>query len=338
MSRHNKCPVTVITGFLGSGKTTLLAKLLSHEELQDTAVIINEYGQASLDHRLIRRVDENTRFLKGGCVCCNMRDDLVDELKELWNLHEQKGVKLDRTVLETTGLADPAPILFSVLMDPMLVHHYYVDKVVCCVDAVNGELHLRENTESIKQIVVADKLVITKTDLVTADQIAHLREHLAELNPAAEIIEAAYGEVAPDEIFGATDEERSPLIYNQPISDEGPHEKTIQSLAIEFHQPLEWTAFGLWLSMLLFAHGEKMLRVKGMVDVGVEGPVMINGVQHVIHPPLHLSGWQDEEKKSQLVFIMKDILPAQILDSLEAFQGMLGGRPEIHKIGTDAAH
>ncbi len=143
----NRHPITVVTGFLGSGKTTLLSNVLKDERFANTAVIINEYGQAGLDHRLIRRIEEKTRLLGGGCICCNMREDLVNELKSILNESERGEIKLDRVVIETTGLADPAPILFSILMDPLLTNRYFVDGVICCLDAANGELHLRNNPE-----------------------------------------------------------------------------------------------------------------------------------------------------------------------------------------------
>ena len=335
MTPDGRCPITVVTGFLGSGKTTLLANVLRRGAMDRTAVIINEYGQAGLDHRLIRRIEERTRLLSGGCICCNMRDDLINELKDLLNEMEQ-GADYDRVVIETTGLADPAPILFSILMDPVLVHHFCVDFVICCIDAANGALHLRENPESVRQAVAADKLVITKTDLVSAEELRALRHMLRHLNPAAAVLEGANGEIDPEAVFAPSERlhtaEEVRQIEEAYASSPVRHNETVRSMSIKFEEPLEWTAFGLWMSLLLYAHGEEMLRVKGIVDVGEKGPIVINGVQHIIHPPQHLESWNGEEKNSQIVFIMKEIRPEQILRSLETFQHMLGAYPQIEEI------
>lgn len=340
MQADNRCPITVVTGFLGSGKTTVLSNVLKHDKLKNTAVIINEYGQAGLDHRLIRRIEERTRLLSGGCICCNMRDDLINELKDLLDAYERQEVKIDRVVIETTGLADPAPILFSILMDPVLVHHYYVDFVVCCLDGANGELHLRENAESVKQIVTADKVIITKTDLIDTETIHMLRHRLQHLNPAADVMQAANGVIDPDMLFmskGTHIHTAEKLKEAEASVAPGAikHNESVRSMSIKFYEPLDWTAFGLWMSMLLYSHGEKMLRIKGIVDVGEKGPIVINGVQHIIHPPQHLADWNGEEKNSQIVFIMKEIEPQQILRSLETFQHILGAYPKIEEINLN---
>lgn len=333
-------PITIVTGFLGSGKTTLLSNVLRNEKYRNTAVIINEYGQAGLDHRLIRRIEEKTRLLSGGCICCNMREDLLQEIKEILNEKERGEVEMDRVVIETTGLADPAPVLFSILMDPLLTNRFYVDAVVCCLDAANGELHLQNNQESVKQIATADTVIITKTDLVDKEKVTAMRSRLSQLNPAAIVLEAANGQIDADVVFANSQNQMEERIgrLEQLKLDDGlglEHNSTVRSMAIEFYKPLDWTSFGLWLSMLLYSHGEKMLRVKGMVDVGDQGPVVINGVQHIIHPPHHLDDWCGEERNSQIVFIMKEIAPEQIMDSLVAFQNILGSAPEIKEINLN---
>lgn len=341
IERDNRHPITVVTGFLGSGKTTLLSNVLKDERFANTAVIINEYGQAGLDHRLIRRIEEKTRLLGGGCICCNMREDLVNELKSILNEAERGEIKLDRVVIETTGLADPAPILFSILMDPLLTNRYYVDGVVCCLDAANGELHLRNNSESVKQIVSADTVIITKTDIADRQMVEKMRQRLWQLNPAAVIMEAAKGRVDPEAVLaGGRGQISSRMARLKQVKGSypkgaGEHDRGVRSMSIKFYEPLDWTAFGLWMSMLLYAHGEKMMRIKGMVDVGDEGPIVINGVQHIIHPPSHLAGWNGEERNSQIVFIMKDLEPRQLMDSLVAFQNILGSAPEISEINLN---
>lgn len=336
----NRRAVTIVTGFLGSGKTTVLARLLKDKRFQNTAAIINEFGEAGLDHRLIRRIEERTRLLQGGCICCNMRDDLINELKEILNEYERGEIELDRIVIETTGLADPAPILFSILMDPLLTNRYYVDNIVCCLDAANGELHLKNNPESIKQIAVADTIIITKTDIVDKETVALMHEKLRQLNPAATVHEAANGKIDADAVFGDGQNRmekisRLSTVERENLSDME-HASDIHSLSIKFFDALDWTSFGIWLSMLLYAHGEKMLRVKGFVDVGESGPIVINGVQHIIHPPHHLSDWRDdEERNSQIVFIMKELEPKRVIESLRAFQKILGATPTIEEINSN---
>lgn len=338
MLNENKTPLTIVTGFLGSGKTTLLSNVLKDPFFEGTSVIINEYGQAGLDHRLIRRIEERTTLLSGGCVCCNRRDDLVNELKDMLNAHQRGELPLDRVILETTGLADPAPILFSILTDPLLVHHYYIDMVIACLDSANGEMHLSQNPESVKQIVSADRVIITKTDLTDEKTVQHLRQRIQTINPAAQISTAAHGRVGIDLFSTPTSavvpaEERFERL---PASAAGEHTTNVHSMAIQFEKPLDWLAFGIWMSMLLQKHGEKMFRIKGIVDVGEMGPIVLNGVQHIIHPPQHLPDWRDyEEHNSQIVFIMKDIEPHQILDSLNAFQHLIGAEPEIQEINLN---
>ncbi|MHB1406858.1 MAG: CobW family GTP-binding protein [Desulfitobacteriaceae bacterium] len=339
MNNDNKCPVTIVTGFLGSGKTTLLGRLLSEPGLSGTAVLVNEFGKVGLDHSLLRRIDERTTLLGGGCVCCNMRDDLVQELKDLLNSYERGEIAtLDRVIIETTGLADPAPILFTVLTDPLLMHHYYIDFVITAVDAVNGHLHLDKNSESLKQIVVADKIIVTKTDLVTREQIESLVARIRGINPSAQIIEAIHGHVDAPELFDndKSDIMRQPLKrINQECALPTIHKHndgTVRSIALSFDEPLDWIAFGLWLSMLLYARGGDVLRVKGLIDVGESGPVVLNGVQHIIHPPRHLEDWAEEEHMSKLVFIMKTIEPRTILHSLRAFQHVIGASPTLLEV------
>jgi G3E family GTPase len=333
----NLCPIDIVTGFLGSGKTTLLGNLLKKGGFEGTSVIINEYGQAGLDHRLIRRIEERTTLLSGGCVCCNRRDDLVAELSNMLNAHQTGELPLDRVVIETTGMADPAPILFSIFTHPVLVHHYSVESVISCLDAVNGERHLDNNPESVKQIASSDRIVITKTDIEEEEAILRLRERVAEINPAARILEATSDRI-PDALFppdvGRPPRVRPPLLPSE--AKGGRHASNIRSMSIGFEEPLDWLAFGVWFSMLLQEYGEKMFRVKGIVDVGEKGPIVLNGVQHVIHPPIHLEDWKDyETRRSEIVFIMRDIEPRRILDSLNAFQRIIGARPTIDEISMD---
>jgi G3E family GTPase len=187
--RDTRRPVTVVTGFLGSGKTTLLGKVLPEPSMANIAVLINEFGEVGLDHHLLRRVDERTILLGSGCVCCTTREDLIGALLELLALDERGEIpRLDRVVIETTGLADPAPILYTIFTDPVLQHHFSVDLVLATVDAVNGDLHLDRNPESLKQAAAADKIVITKTDIAEPRAVNGLLLRLGTINPSARLL------------------------------------------------------------------------------------------------------------------------------------------------------
>ncbi|MEB3101778.1 CobW family GTP-binding protein [Ferviditalea candida] len=329
-----KRPVTIFTGFLGSGKSTLLARILEHPSMRHTAVLVNEFGKVGLDHHLLRRVDEHTVLLGGGCLCCTVRDDLVKALKDLLGLHERGEIsQLDRVIIETSGLADPAPILFTILSDPVLQHHYFVDGVIATVDAVNGPMHLELHPESVKQFTVADKVIITKTDIAAPDQINRLHSLLAGLNPSVTVMEAVFGNIEPEALLktGPTKLRKANLsaALPDPSSNGSSHSTEPRSISLTFDKPLDWTAFGLWLSMLLYAHGRDVLRVKGMVDVGEAGPVILNGVQHIIHPPDHLEQWPGEDRRSHIIFIMKSLEPLDILSSLKGFQHLVGAKASM---------
>ena len=327
--RGTKRPVTIVTGFLGSGKTTLLGRVLSEPSMANTAVLVNEFGEVGLDHHLLRRVDERTVLLGSGCVCCSTREDLIGALLELLDM-DQKGEipRLQRVVIETTGLADPAPILYTIFGDPVLQHHFSVDLILATVDAVNGSLHLDRNPESFKQVAAADKIVVTKTDIATPGAVRALLARLSMINPSARIFEAAFGEVDVGELFRP--DETGPNTVSGSLaefSDELHDVGDTHSLSVTFDGPIDWTAFGIWFSMLLHARGEDVLRVKGLLDVGQAGPVVLNGVQHIIHPPEHLARWPDEDRRSRIIFITKRVRPEELLGSLEAFHELLGARP-----------
>ena len=318
--------MTVVTGFLGSGKTTLLGRVLSEPSMSNTAVLVNEFGEVGLDHHLLRRVDERAVLLGNGCVCCTTREDLVEALLDLLDLDQRGEIpRLDRVVVETTGLADPAPILHTIFADPVLQHHFSVDLVLTTVDAVNGDLHLDRNPESVKQIAAADKIVVTKTDAADQGSVKNLLSRLGAINPSARVFEAAYGETDVDELFGPNG--AGSHAVPEALAGE-PHDVgETHSVSLTFDGSVDWTAFGIWLSMLLHARGEDVLRVKGLLDVGETGPVVVNGVQHTIHPPEHLDRWPDEDHRSRIVFITKGIRPEEVLGSLESFSGLLGARP-----------
>jgi len=306
-----KTPVALVTGFLGSGKTTLISQLLGHPAMGETAVIVNELGEVAIDHHLLRRVDERTVLMKSGCLCCTLRGDLADELRDLLSRRERGEIpKFKRVVVETTGLADPTPIVYTLLSEPVVRHHYELEAIVATVDAVNG---LRF-PESVKQAVVADTLVVTKTDLAGARP---LEERLARLNPAAEILDARSGDVEPGRLFGHMQRDPRDLDFA-----EGPHEHDhggVRAFSLFLDEELDWTAFGIWLTMLLQSRGEDVLRVKGLLNVGGPGPLVLNGVQHVIHPPVHLDEWPDDDHRSRIVFIGRGVTGEVLASSLAAF-------------------
>ena len=333
-------PVNILTGFLGSGKTTLLQRLLASPRLARTAVLINELGEVGLDHLLLQHLDEQTVLLKSGCLCCTIRGDLSEAIRGLYDKRARRLIpRFDRLAVETTGLADPAPIVFTLMAEPVVRHHFRLGNIVTTVDAVNGRAHLDDNPESVKQVAVADRLVITKTDIAEAAAVAALRARLARLNPTARLLDAAAERfdaaavLTSDPYDPATksDEVRRWLRREADEADEAGarpphghdvnrHDRNIRSFAVTVEEPLDWTAFGIWLTMLLHAHGPDVLRVKGLLNVaGVPAPVVIHGVQHVIHPPAHLDAWPDADRRSRIVFIVRGLEPAAIERSLAAF-------------------
>jgi G3E family GTPase len=304
-----KTRVALLTGALGSGKTTLLSRLLAHPEMGETAVIVNELGEVAIDHHLLRRVDERTVVLGNGCVCCTLRGDLADELRDLLSRRDRGEIpSFGRVVVETTGLADPTPILYTLLADPVVRHHFELERVITTVDAQHG---LR-GEESLKQAAVADRLVVTKSDLQDA---TGLSAELRRLNPGADLLEAVLGDLSPDELFAGPERDPHDFVYD----DAPAHEGDVRALCLTLGEQIDWTAFGIWLTMLLQARGTDVLRVKGLLNVGAEGPLLINGVQHVVHPPEHLPAWPDDDRRSRIVFIGRGFTRDELERSLRAF-------------------
>jgi len=345
-------PVNLITGFLGSGKTTLLQRLLLDPALADTAVLINEFGEVGLDHHLLGRIDETTVLLQSGCLCCTIRGELSEAIKDLHSKRERGEIPVfRRLVVESTGLADPFPILSTVHADPVLKHHFRLGNVITTVDAVNGMDQLRRQPESVKQVAVADRLVVTKTDIAEREAIENLLADIRQLNPAAPLWRSAEEEVNAEALLAqnlfdlptrtdmahrwfdaeigvaARNHDRDRLdsrghAYPH-IHDPNRHGADIEAFSLVFDEPLDWTMFGIWLSMLLNRHGDAVLRVKGILNVaGSETPVAIHGVQHLVHPPVHMEAWPSDERRSRLVFIVKGLDPAAIRRSLRAFSAL----------------
>ena len=324
-------PIDVITGFLGSGKTTLLRRLLSAPGMADVAVLVNELGEIGLDHHLISHADEQTVLLDNGCLCCAMREDVREVLRDLFSRRERGEIpRFQRVVIETSGLADPAPIAFTLMREPVLQHHFRLGRIVTVIDAVNGGDQLARFPESVNQAAIADAIVLTKTDLAEAAAVAELRDRLRRLNLSAPLDDTA----APDFDSAGLLAEDGPGRREPPewlATAAGPrgddlradHSHGVSSFCLTFDDALDWTAFGIWMTMLLNRHGDRVLRIKGMLDVkGAPDPVFINGVQHIVHPPEHMGAWPGAERRTRIVFIVKDMERAAIERSLAAFNAL----------------
>jgi len=316
-------PVTLITGFLGSGKTTLLQRLLRDPALSDTAVLLNEFGEIGLDHHLLERIDEKMVMLQSGCVCCTIRGELSTAIKHLHSRRERGLLPpFRRLVIESTGLADPFPILSTVRSDPVLRHHFCLGNVITTVDAVNGARQLDAQSESIKQVAVADRLVLTKTDLTTAEAAARLTRRLRHINPGAPLWRAAEDDLDADVLLsGGAYEGWQPADTSDAVPDDHHrHADDIRTLALSIDEPVDWTRFGVWLTMLLNRHGDALLRVKGILNVADAAmPVAVHTVQHLVHTPRHLEAWPNADRRSRLVFIVRGLDPAVIERSFRAF-------------------
>jgi G3E family GTPase len=303
-------PVSVLTGFLGSGKTTVLARLLRRPEFSRTAVIINEFGEVGLDHDLVEASDESLVHLQTGCLCCAVRGDLVRTLDDLLRRREQGTVPpFERVLIETSGLADPAPILQSLMLDAALAGRLALHGVVTTVDAVNGVETLRRQPESVKQVAVADRLLLTKTDL--ADDTRDVRTRVATLNPSAPIIAATLGDVDPELLFDASDHDKAGR-YQEPDHHHHhaeAHASDIAFFAVVREEPIAAIALTLFLEALAEHCGANLLRMKGIIRVteNADRPAVIHGVQHVFHPPAWLERWPTADRTSRLVFITRGI-------------------------------
>lgn len=329
MAYGERIPVNVITGFLGSGKTTLLQRLLKAPVLHNTAVLVNEFGAVGLDHHLLQGVVTPTLLLENGCVCCAIRGDLQEALRDLFDQRERGTIPaFTRVIIETSGLADPAPIAYTVLAEPVLQHHFRLGNIVTVVDAVNGLAQLAQFEESVKQVALADRLVLTKTDLAPGDALARLRSRLAGLNAAAPILDNAHAGPDAQELIVQDTHDTSGKVHEagrwaaaaRDAALEHHHTSDVTSFALMFDQPMDWIAFGIWMTMLLNRHGDSVLRIKGILNVtGVPAPVLINGVQHIVHPPVHLPAWPDADQRSRLVFIARGLDRQRIEASLAGF-------------------
>jgi G3E family GTPase len=322
-----RAPVSVITGFLGSGKTTLLNRLLRQPDMRGAAVIVNELGEIGIDHLLVESAIEDAVLLRSGCICCTVRGDLVDTLGSLQERRARGAIPaFDRVMVETTGLADPAPILQTLMREASLTPHYRLGAVVATADAVNAPSQLDRFDEAVKQIALADRLVVTKTDLVPAAATDDVIALLRRLNHAAPLVRLPDDTVVPDRLFDASlfdARGRPPDIarwLGAPGHDHAGHDAAIRSFCLTRDAPVPWPAFKAWLESVASLRGADLLRLKGIVNVaGDDRPVVVHGVQHLFHPPTRLPRWPDADRRTRLVFIARKLEPAPLEAALEAF-------------------
>jgi len=353
-------PLSVITGFLGAGKTTLLNKILPDPAMAETLVIINEFGEIGLDHLLIESVQSDMILLSSGCLCCTIRGDLISTLEDLLRRFDNGRIEpFKRVVIETTGLADPAPILQTIMYHPYLMMRFQLQNVVTLVDGLTGNATLDAHEEAVKQAAVADRLVLTKSDLVSnpADFEA-LRSRLLALNPSAIVLDAARNEAIPDRLFSdgfydiaskpeavkgwlnieAFEDEPAHEHHHEhhgghhhhehahPAHDVNRHDERIRSFSIRHDALVDPTALSLFFELMRTAHGANILRMKGIIAMADDPthPLIVHGVQHILHAPQKLAAWPDEDHSTRLVFIVKDMEPSFIEGLWNAAMGVPG--------------
>jgi G3E family GTPase len=321
----------VVTGFLGAGKTTLVQRFLSTPEGRGTAVVINEFGAVGIDDALVRGTADEVTLLGNGCLCCTTRSDLQVTLRRLVTERERGEVPaFVRIVIETSGLADPGPVLQTFATDRALGNEFFIEVVATVVDAVSGLATLEWSAEARKQVILADRLIVSKTDLADADTLTRLTERLAALNPRAPIDTAITGALDPRCLLEAGDRDtaRSGLIA------EAEHSDDILSFVLRDTAPLAWDTFARAIDALVALRGSDVLRIKGFLAVeGCRGPVLVQIVQHLVHPPTELAAWPDDERGSRLVFITRKIPEAQVRALFDAVRALAAGATPAPALG-----
>jgi G3E family GTPase len=334
-----KIPVTLITGFLGSGKTTLISKLLLHPQMRRVAVVINEVGEIGIDHDLVTMSSENITLLANGCICCSVRTDLQETLRDLFAQRRVGEVfDFDRVIVETTGLADPAPVVQTLASDTLLAAHYRLDGLITLVDGVHGVGQIRQQTEAVKQIAIADKILVTKTDLAETTNASSagdagletLHDLIRALNAQAPIEHIRNGEVEPSALIDlglstSRAGDNTLRFLGEALDGEGlnnensssphgrylgqrsaSHDTSVRTLSLRFKQPFQWASFTAALELLATLRGPDLLRVKGIVNVDGE-PVVVQGVQHIFDTPVKMDKWPSADTDSRMVFITRNI-------------------------------
>jgi G3E family GTPase len=339
-----RLPVTLVTGYLGSGKTTLIRHLLADARMARAAVVVNEFGEVGIDHALIAASSENVALLANGCLCCVVRTDLQETLRDLFTRRRAgEVIDFDRVLIETSGLADPAPVMQTFASDALLAAQFRLDGVVTLVDAMHGARNLAAEGEAVKQVALADRVLLTKTDLATSAQTQAVRESIAEINPQAPVIDVVNGAIDPGELHdiglasARTDAAQvRGWLGRQAFeaSGEAPylgarlekrHDASIRTFVLMFDAPFSWQSFSSAMELLASLRGPDLLRVKGLVNVaGEQGPVVVQGVQHIFHPPVTLAAWPSEDRRSRLVFITRNVERAAVAALFSAVGALRG--------------
>ncbi|TRN80738.1 GTP-binding protein [Pseudomonas syringae] len=362
-------PVTLLTGFLGSGKTTVLNQLVRQPEFANTLMIINEFGEMALDHLLVTHSTENLVLEMGsGCVCCTIRGDLVQTLKDItWRFSREGKHQFDRVLIETTGLADPAPIIHTLMTHPQIAPKYRLDGIVTTLDLATGSVTLDRHIEAIKQAAMADVLLLTKGDITSPDKERELQARLDGINPAAPRWHVREGQIEAAKVLGlglfthlgkAPDVERwlKEMAYQaaspkfvaaprhaavpnhsllsastpSPVRDINRHDDHIRAFCFAIDDPLSEENLSAWLEVLMSLVGSNILRVKGILNIkGLATPFLLHGVQHIFYPPVPLPAWPSKDRRSRFVFITYDVSRETIESTFRAFQGLAAKHPGI---------
>ena len=327
----NTVPVTILTGFLGSGKTTVLNHLLRHPSLADTVVIVNEFGAVGLDHLLIEQAIEDAVLLKNGCICCTVRGDIADTLEVLWQRRDAGELPpFRRIVIETTGLADPAPVAHALLAEPGARYACRLDGIVTTVDALHGSLQLERQPEARRQVAMADRILLTKTDLAEAVGIAETEARVAALNPTAPLRRIVAGAAAAADVFDLGPDSARLDQWLRPLESAGyhghqhlpfRHGEQIASVVLRREQPIVRGSLQRWLESILSLRGDAILRLKGIVWLyGEPRPIVLQGVHHVLHPPEYLMRPM-EQGPSRIVLITRGLSATGLRASFTAAMG-----------------